>query len=629
MKKIKLLTAICLMVSFTTIRANDFDKGGIIYDITSSTTLKAVGTSSDMGYIKIPDSIVYRDRTFRVTEIGREAFANLHSITRIKMPESVTKIGERPFGGGPNCTEVVLSSKLRELPEGCFTGFSSLKSIKLPDSLRVIGNNALSGCSGLTSITIPEGVTEIGPAAFKGCKGLTKLVLPANVEKIRYNAFEACEKLTSVTIQSTSVVIESEAFARCQLLKEVKLLGKVSGIGYKAFYNCKALEELTLPDGIMEIGSEVFYNCTNLRHINLPNSITTIGRGAFMYCENLEEVNLPLGIDIILMDMFNGCKKIQTLTVPENVNDIGGGAIAGCTSLKQLIMRPQDVIYITEDRFSEENYNNVELVIPAGMLQQYQEAEGWKNFKTISEQEVTDRQIIATLHVDPFGTVKVNGQVYESGSWAITLPAGKRVKFEIVPDETHLISRAEHQYYGGIDQFSEEVKGGALTIKNVSNGDSFRFFFENGHADIDILQTDKGKVTIHARKNQRYRYMVTPEEGWQINSITWNGEDMTDQMKTNAFIETPIVTANSILQVAVEKSSSAIASSSVSRLKVHAIGDCLYIENVDQGESVGIYGADGTLMKTLTGNGFTLSTTLKRGHVYIIQTKQKTVKILL
>lgn len=28
MKKIKLLTAICMMASFTAIRANDFDKGG-------------------------------------------------------------------------------------------------------------------------------------------------------------------------------------------------------------------------------------------------------------------------------------------------------------------------------------------------------------------------------------------------------------------------------------------------------------------------------------------------------------------------------------------------------------------------------------------------------------------------
>lgn len=629
MKKNKFLVAICMMTSLTGIRANDITFNGIVYDITSPTTLKAVGTSHGMSYVIVPDSIVFRERKFIVTEIGRGAFANLNNFTKVIISETVTSIGDHLFGNGANCTEVYLPSKLREIPGECFTGFSSLKSIKLPDSLRVIGNNAFSGCSSLTSITIPNLVTEIGPAAFKGCKGLTKLILPAEIKKIRYNAFEACEKLASVIIQGKNIVIESEVFARCQLLKEVKFLGDVSSIGYRTFWNCKSLEEITLPYGIRDVGIEVFCNCTNLRHIDLPNSISAIGQGAFMNCESLEEVTLPIGIEVIMMDMFNGCKKIQTLTVPENVKDIGGRAITGCNSLKHLILRPQDVIYMTEDRFSKENYNNVELVVPAGMLQQYQEAEGWKNFKTISEQEVANRQITVTLNVGAFGSVKVNDQVYKPGSSIITLPFNQPVTFDIVPDENYIISWAEHWRYGGIDQFSEEVKGGVLTIPQVSNGDSFKFFFENGTADIEILQCDKGKLTIHARKNQSCRFMVIPEEGWQINSVTWNGEDMTSQVRTNVYIETPIVTTNSVLQVAVEKSSSDIQSSSPSCLKVHAKGECLYIDNADEGEFVNIYREDGTLIKTLTGNGLTLFTTLKRNHIYIIKTKHKIVKILL
>lgn len=630
MKRIKFLAAVCLIVlPLAVARANDIEKGGIIYDITSPTTLRAVGTSHQMTYVIVPDSIVFRDRTFKVTEIGREAFANLNNFTKVTISETVTSIGDCPFGDGSNCTEVTLPSKLREIPGECFTGFSSLKTIRLPDSLRIIGNNAFSGCSSLTNITIPESVTEIKPAAFKGCKGLTTLTLPVNLNRIWYNAFEACEKLTSVIIQSKSIVLESEVFARCSLLKEVKFMGDVSSIGYKAFWNCKSLEELALPYGIREIGSEIFCNCTSLKHINLPNSITTIGRGAFMNCESLEEVTLPIGIEVLLMDLFNGCKKLQTLTVPENVKDIGGGVVAGCNSLKQLVLRSKDVIYITEDRLSTENYNNIELVVPAGMTQQYQEAEGWKNFKTISEQAVTDCQIMVTLNVDAFGSVKVNDQVYDSGSRIIALPFNQPVTFEVFSDETHIISRAEHRYYGGIDQFSEEVKDGVLTISKVSNGDSFWFYFENGAADIDILQCDKGKVTLHARKNQRYRFMVVPDEGWQINSVTWNGEDVTPQIRPNVYIETPIVTTNSVLQVAVEKSSSAIQSSSTSRLRVHAQGEWLYIENAGEGESVSIYEADGTLIKTLTGNGFTLSTTLQRNRVYIIKSREKIVKILL
>ena len=548
--------------------AVSFSYQGIAYNTLPDGTAEVGRNDNCAADVVIPESVEYQGKTYRVTSVQDDAFSWHQTLQSVSLPESVTSIGA-----------------------GAFFNCVSLKKVSIPGKLADIKSGTFGECKMLSEFIIPASVTSIGSAAFENCKSLSRLDIPKGLKTLESRSFCGCEKLEELLLPDELETFEDRMFIGCSSLQKVHLPNWLTTIPYATFEGCKMLNAYSFEEPLTEISERAF-----------------TGTG-------LTEIRLP--------------KKIQTLTVPENVNDIGGGAIAGCTSLKQLIMRPQDVIYITEDRFSEENYNNVELVIPAGMLQQYQEAEGWKNFKTISEQEVTDRQIIATLHVDPFGTVKVNGQVYESGSWAITLPVDKRVKFEIVPDETHLISRAEHQYYGGIDQFSEEVKGGALTIQNVSNGDSFRFIFENGHADIDILQTNKGKVTIHARKNQRYRYMVTPEEGWQINSITWNGEDMTDQMKTNAFIETPIVTANSILQVAVEKSSSAIASSSVSRLKVHAIGDCLYIENVDQGESVGIYGADGTLMKTLTGNGFTLSTTLKRGHVYIIQTKQKTVKILL
>ena len=634
MKRIKHIAIICMIIMpLADVRASEVIDFGIIYEITSSTTLKAVGVvSSNKSLLDIPDTVVFRDRKFAVTEIGREAFASINSVVRVRIPETVTKIGDNPFGisgNGANCIEVSLPSKLREIPTNCFSGFSNLKTVKLPDSLRIIGNNAFSGCSSLTSITIPEQVTDIGEAAFKGCKGLSELTIPANVQKLWYNAFEACDKLTSVTVLCNSAIFETSVFARCSLLKEIRFVGTVTSIGARSFAGCVSLEELSLPDGLKEIGYEAFLNCTSLKHIYIPNSVSAIYMGAFMGCESLEEINLPVSMIILSGDVLNGCKKIQMLTIPENVKGIAPRTIDGCSSLRQLVLRSEEMIYIEDGVFSQKNYDNVELVVPTGMLQQYQQAEGWKNFKTISEEEVTDRQIVVTLRVDPFGSVKVDGQVYEAGTRSITLPANQPVAFEVAADETHVISRAEHKREWGVDQYSEKVKTGTLTIPEVSNGDSFVFQFENGAADIDILQTDKGKVTIHARKNHTYRFMVMPEEGWQINSVTWNGEDMTPKIKPNAYVETPVVIANSVLQVAVEKSLSAIPSLSPNRLKVHAQGECLYIENADKGEIVNIYGTDGTLIKTLMGNGSTLTTTLKRNHVYLIKTKQKTVKILL
>ena len=142
MKKIKLLSMICLMVMLqTSINAKDITSHGFIFKITSSKTMKVTGVINTRSEnIVIPDSVEFRERKFAVTEIEREALASLTDITKLKIPETVTKIGDNPFGNGAKCIELTLPSKLQEIPTGCFSGFSSIKTIKLPDSLRVIGN---------------------------------------------------------------------------------------------------------------------------------------------------------------------------------------------------------------------------------------------------------------------------------------------------------------------------------------------------------------------------------------------------------------------------------------------------------------------------------------------------------
>ena len=142
-------------------------------------TAEVIQKDDYRGDIIIPDAVVFNEITYRVTSIGRRAFADCQWLTTINIPNSVTSIGERAF-------------------IWCF----SLDSITIPDSVKSIEWKAFSGCS-LTEITIPSSVTNIGKEAFLDCESLEEIIIGNSVTSIENRAFARCESLFSITFQGT------------------------------------------------------------------------------------------------------------------------------------------------------------------------------------------------------------------------------------------------------------------------------------------------------------------------------------------------------------------------------------------------------------------------------------------
>ena len=129
MKKHVLLAVLMLLPLMASAQSVEID--GIYYDLppvwkNPKTVSVASNPNKYSGDITIPNSIIYEDVEYKVTQIGDNAFG------------------------------------------GCF----ELSSVTIPESVTQIGQNAFQGCYNLSSVTIPQSITTMRFSAFGGCYGL-------------------------------------------------------------------------------------------------------------------------------------------------------------------------------------------------------------------------------------------------------------------------------------------------------------------------------------------------------------------------------------------------------------------------------------------------------------------------
>ena len=133
MKKIlilKLFALVACLSSALTLKALDYDfvYGGLVYKITSSTTVEVAPSDSEdetipgtdyTGVINIPRTVTYNGTTYTVTGIGLNAFAG-SSVTQVIIPNTVTYIEDFAFYSCWNLTSVSFGSGMRTIGDFAF-----------------------------------------------------------------------------------------------------------------------------------------------------------------------------------------------------------------------------------------------------------------------------------------------------------------------------------------------------------------------------------------------------------------------------------------------------------------------------------------------------------------------------
>lgn len=510
------------------------------------------------------------------------------------------------FSNGKICKGLTLLSNTYEDGKGVAVFDSDVTSI---------GDMAFYSCEVLSTITLPNTVTSIGEFAFSHCIFVTDISIPNIVKAIGQCAFQLCGQLKEIALPEGLTSIENRTFYGCGSFAEITIPKSVTSIGNEAFSKCGP-ENIIIPDNVVSIGYNAFSHCSGMVSVTVPNSVISIGGNAFEGCNSLKEVNIsdikawtqidfsgPLAnplyeahhlilngtplADVSLSDItmikphvFHGAWDLTSISIPNTVTSIGAAAFSGCKGLTQITI-PESVTSIESEAFSKcESLRYIDIP-PVSIF-------GSNMFTGCSNLDSIKVHWMRPMAIDGYTFNGVN-----QSKCTLLVPKGTYTCYKTTPNWMNFTNIVE---YGDGDDIY-------LTIK----------------------QAEYGCLRQRLSSGAVCSFIIAPSEGWIVNSISFNGQDVTDQLRNEEFTTAPM-TGNSELAVVFKEIGTDVKNvTKESDITVLVNDKTVSITGARSDESVDVYGMNGTLQKKARGNA---SFQLDGGN-YVIKVGEDTFKVAL
>ena len=594
------------------------------------------------GSITLP-ATVYDGVAYSVTSIGNEAFRGCRSLTAITIPEGVTSIGGSAFY---KC--------------------SSLTAITLPEGMTSIGQSAFFGCESLTAITIPEGVTSMGSAAFRGCSSLTAITIPEGVTRIKDGAFQGCSSLTDVYCNAEEIpYTDTEAFYESNIENATLHVPASAVNSYKntapwsSFGKVETLEitvdEITLSQSAAELieGESLQLTATvspddatdktvtwsssdeRIASVDTNGVVTAIapgtatitatandGSGVSASCEVTVTpasyvITYLIDGEVFLTDTLTRDSAISLPNVPtkEGYTFSGWGDVPETMPAEDVTATGTFIPnkYLVTFKIGDEvvaadslEYKSA-IVAPEAPEKEGYTFNGWG--------VVADSVPAHDLTYE--GSYSINSYVLTyvvDGEAVLTLPIvyGATIPSLKAPEK-------EGYTFSGWSEAPETMPAEDVTIEGT--------FTQLPSVYLTINQADNGCVKQHLVVGTVCTYTIEATEGWNIHSVTFNGEDVTSQLTEEGTFTTPTLIDDATLNIAYEKIDNAITSATAKRIKAQGYQGIISITGTTEGTDISLYTTDGTLVTRETAEGDTTHLTVPTGQVYIVKVADTVVKI--
>lgn len=173
-----------------------------------------------------------------------------------------------------------------------------------------------------------------------------------------------------------------------------------------ACYGSQA-QRIILPEGVTSIDDGAFAACPKLREVVFPapdesqqfvvcdNVIYTRDQREVIevlpyYYNNVEVqpgynslLTLPEGVERIHDCAFGGCFRLKGIMLPTTVSEVGTEAFRGATNLKRITLRSPLPPEAAWDMLAGVDVGYTRLAVPAGSIERYRRAAGWRQFFTL------------------------------------------------------------------------------------------------------------------------------------------------------------------------------------------------------------------------------------------------------
>lgn len=372
----------------------------------------------DNGFYKSVDGVLYvvdmatlmlypsakEDEAFTIPSTVQTIQANSFPFNQylktITIPSSVKSIQPNAFSGGApkriimeSATPIGLSSSIGLgnsiviVPE---EGLEAYKSAAVWKDYKIVK----AGTSDLVEINLDGSQSLAVVLANEGIDLdlISQLKITGSIKASDFGTLRQMNNLTQLDLGEATLEnneIPSGAFQKDNSLLEVIILPvSTKTIGSYAFECCKKLRDINLSDlaNLEIIGQAVFWRCTSLTNtLVFPQSLQTIESDAFAHT-NLISIDVSqTQLTHIDENAFLDCVLSGDIVFPKTLTNIGYKSF-NLAEFSSITLKAQDT-YLNGENFLNTNKSTCELHVPYGSLTYYQNANYWRDFSNIIEEE--------------------------------------------------------------------------------------------------------------------------------------------------------------------------------------------------------------------------------------------------